>query len=387
MKYRKKVQTFAMAVVMVLGMCVFALAVAPDAGFTDVPDNAWYAEAVDYCRSQCWMGGTSATEFSPDEEMTRAMLAVVLYGRAGRPSVSGEDGFMDTESGKWYSDAVLWASQQGLITGYGNGIFGLSDPVSREQLVAILWRQEGSPESRGEADFADNALIEGWAVQAVVWARENHIIAGKEGNRFDPQGGASRAEVAVILANAAKTIWTEPTQEPVPEQSPEPEAQARVLVAYFSATNNTEGVANHIKAILGDSADLYEIVPETPYTSADLNYNTDCRANREQNDDSARPAISGSAANMEQYDVIFLGYPIWWGKAPKIIHTFLESYELDGKTIIPFCTSGSSGYNDSTIRPLASDAVWQTGRRFSGGASQSTVKDWIDSLNLEFSSQ
>ena len=131
-----------------------------------------------------------------------------------------------------------------------------------------------------------------------------------------------------------------------------------MLIAYFSATNNTEGIANHLDAIL--DADLYEIVPETPYTSADLNYNTDCRANREQNDASARPAISGSVDNMEQYDVIFLGYPIWRGQAPKIIYTFLESYDLSGKTIVPFCTSGSSGIGSSAtnLRTLASSATW-----------------------------
>lgn len=166
----------------------------------------------------------------------------------------------------------------------------------------------------------------------------------------------------------------------LPESGPR---RGRVLVACFSATNNTQGIAQHIQAVLGDEADLYEITPEVPYTSADLNYNTDCRANREQNDPTARPAISGSVDNMERYDVVFLGYPIWWGVAPKIIHTFLESYDFTGKTVIPFCTSGSSSYNDSTIKPLAPTADWRTGRRFSAGASRDTVEAWIDSLGLE----
>lgn len=184
-----------------------------------------------------------------------------------------------------------------------------------------------------------------------------------------------------------------PTETPIPaaENTPIPEEATpaedaplqagKVLVAYFSATGNTRPLAQAISDSLG--ADLYEIIPETPYTQDDLNYhNDDCRANQEQNDDAARPAISGSVENMQDYDVIFLGYPIWWGKAPKIIHTFLESYELDGITIIPFCTSASSGYDDSTIRPLAPDAVWQTGQRFSGGASRSTVESWVNSLGL-----
>jgi len=156
----------------------------------------------------------------------------------------------------------------------------------------------------------------------------------------------------------------------------------KVLIAYFSATNNTESIANHLNTIL--DADLYEIVPETPYTSADLNYTTDCRANREQNDSSARPAISGGVNMMEQYDVIFLGYPIWWGQAPKIISTFLESYDLSGKTIVPFCTSGSSGIGSSasTLHSLASAAVWMDGQRFSGSASRSAVENWVNGLGL-----
>ena len=154
------------------------------------------------------------------------------------------------------------------------------------------------------------------------------------------------------------------------------------LIAYFSATNNTESIANHLDAIL--DADLYEITPETPYTSADLNYNTDCRANREQNDAGARPAISGSVDNMEQYDVIFLGYPIWWGQAPKIIYTFLESYDLSGKTIVPFCTSGSSGIGSSAtnLQTLAGSAAWMDGQRFSGSASRSAVETWVNGLGL-----
>lgn len=384
MKNLKRRLALSMAFVMLLPLALTAFAAGEDAGFSDVPSDAWYAEAIAYCQEQGWMSGTSATEFSPAGETTRAVLAAVLYRKAGSPAVAGEDSFTDTESGKWYSPAVLWASQQGLITGYGNDVFGTNDPVSREQLVTILWRQEGSPDSQAGAAFADNGLIASWALQAVAWAKENNVISGRDGNRFDPKANANRAEVAAVLSNAAKTIWAEP--EPAP--APAPADGNKVLIAYFSATNNTEGVANHIKATLGEGADLYEIAPETPYTAADLNYgNSSCRANREQNDDSARPVISGSVENMEQYDVIFLGYPIWWGTAPKIVHTFLESYDFGGKTIIPFCTSASSGYSDGAIRPLAPDALWQTGRRFSGGASQSTVKSWIDSLNLELALQ
>ncbi len=167
---------------------------------------------------------------------------------------------------------------------------------------------------------------------------------------------------------------SEPRQEPT---------GSKILVAYFSATNNTEGVAQKLADGLG--ADLYEIVPEQPYTDEDLDYNSDCRANREQNDSTARPAISGTVDNMEQYDVVFLGYPIWWGEAPKIMSTFIESYDFSGKTIIPFCTSGSSrfGDSDSALRSAASGATWLDGHRFSAGASAEDVMAWADGLGIK----
>ena len=117
------------------------------------------------------------------------------------------------------------------------------------------------------------------------------------------------------------------------ESIPQTESNGGVLVAYFSATGNTEGSAQHLQAVLG--ADLYEIIPAKPYSDDDLDYNaSDCRANQEQNDPSVRPAIDGSVENMDSYDVILLGYPIWWGEAPRIISTFLESYDFTGKTLL-----------------------------------------------------
>ena len=127
-------------------------------------------------------------------------------------------------------------------------------------------------------------------------------------------------------------------------------------------------------------------MPEPPYTSDDLNYNdSSSRSSQEMDDPDARPAISGSVDNMEQYDVIFLGYPIWWGEAPRIINTFLEAYDLDGKTIAPFCTSASSpmGSSATKLQELTAGATWLEGQRFSGGASLDEVQSWVDSLNLK----
>lgn len=158
---------------------------------------------------------------------------------------------------------------------------------------------------------------------------------------------------------------------------------SKVLVAYFSATNTTEGVAEHIAN--GLNADLYEIIPEDPYTDADLNYNdNNSRSTIEMNDPSSRPAISGSVENMGQYDIVFIGYPIWWGEAPRIVSTFVESYDFSGKTVVPFCTSGGSGMGSSgaNLEELTSGATWMEGRRLNGSDSQDTVMEWVNSLGL-----
>ena len=157
----------------------------------------------------------------------------------------------------------------------------------------------------------------------------------------------------------------------------------KILVAYFSATGTTKGVAEHIAN--GLNADIYEIVPEDPYTDADLDYNdNNSRTTIEMNDPDARPAISGSVENMEQYDIIFVGYPIWWGEAPRIVSTFMESYDFSGKTIVPFCTSGGSGIGSSAsnLERLTSGATWLDGRRLNGSDSQDTVMEWVNSLDL-----
>lgn len=158
---------------------------------------------------------------------------------------------------------------------------------------------------------------------------------------------------------------------------------SNILVVYFSCTGTTEGAAKNIQNTLG--ADIYKIEPSEPYSSEDLNYNNNSsRANIEQSDSNARPSISGSIENLNKYDAIFLGYPIWHGKAPKIIYTFLESYNFSDKTIIPFCTSGGSGISgsESELHKLAENASWIEGRRLSGSDSETSIKNWLDTIDL-----
>lgn len=155
------------------------------------------------------------------------------------------------------------------------------------------------------------------------------------------------------------------------------------IVIYFSATGNTERIANMIGDVTKSS--VTRIIPANPYTDEDLNYsNDDCRANKEQNDDDARPEIENTIDNIESYDIIYLGYPIWWGDVPKIILTFLDTYDLSGKTIIPFCTSGSSDISTSvsTLRNYNSNINVLDGKRFSTFDDESDISSWINELDL-----
>lgn len=150
----------------------------------------------------------------------------------------------------------------------------------------------------------------------------------------------------------------------------------KVLVVYFSSTGTTKSAAKKVKTATGGT--LYRIKAAEPYTSADLGYdNDDCRANTEQRDGSVRPEIKGEVKNMKNYDVIFIGYPIWWGKEPMIIRTFLESYNLKGKTIVPFCTSGGSGISGSMkgIKASAKGAKVVKGKDLTDSSAES-VKNW-----------
>ena len=160
----------------------------------------------------------------------------------------------------------------------------------------------------------------------------------------------------------------------------EGENDTKTAVVYFSATGTTAEVAQMI-AKTTDAA-IFEIVPEEPYTSEDLAYNDDnCRANKEMTDDTARPAISEDLSAVSEYGVIYLGYPVWWGTAPRIIQTFLENYNLSEATVYTFCTSGGSGIEKSVgdLKELYPDVNIVSGKRFTG-AAETDVSAWIDSL-------
>ena len=155
----------------------------------------------------------------------------------------------------------------------------------------------------------------------------------------------------------------------------------KIAVVYFSATGTTNKVAEMIKD--DTNADLFEIIPKQKYTSEDLNYgDKNTRATKEQNDENARPEIENNI-DLSNYDVVFLGYPIWWGNVPKIVLSFMDNTNLDGKTIIPFCTSGSSGIStsESTLKTYKKNIKWIEGKRFSSSTTNDVIADWIKGLD------
>ena len=183
-----------------------------------------------------------------------------------------------------------------------------------------------------------------------------------------------------------------PTEQPessstAPAES-EPETQpetGKTLVVYYSASGNTERVAKDIAEAAG--ADLFEIVPTEVYTSEDLNWtNSDSRVSREHDDESLRdvPLTTTEVPDWDSYDTVFIGYPIWWGIAAWPVDTFVKNNDFTGKTVIPFATSSSSGMGQSgtLLSEMAGTGDWQDGQRFSSGASQSDVADWVSGLGL-----
>jgi hypothetical protein len=154
------------------------------------------------------------------------------------------------------------------------------------------------------------------------------------------------------------------------------------LVVYFSATGTTKKVAQKIAAI--EDADLYEIEAADPYSDEDLDWNdTDSRSTKEQNDSSARPKIASKPVDLSGYSRIYVGYPIWWGEEPRIMDTFVESYDFGDAEVIPFCTSSSSGIGRSgkNLADLAKGGNWRDGSRFSGSVSEGDLKSWIKDLH------
>ena len=180
--------------------------------FSDVSSSAWYAEAVNYVYENGLMTGISSTQFAPNNTLTRAMVVQTLYAMANKPAVSGSENFTDVSSGDWFADAVTWASANGIVSGYNATQFAPNDPLTREQLALILY---GYAQMRGYnttqsgtsiQKFTDYGSISAWALEAMDWAVNAGLLSGKGNGVLDPTGTATRAEVAQILMNFSETV-------------------------------------------------------------------------------------------------------------------------------------------------------------------------------------
>ena len=177
--------------------------------FTDVSDTNWAADAIAFASSHELMNGIGGGAFDPKASMTRGMLAMVLHNLENNQDADTNTVFSDVRDDAWYADAIQWAAGKGIVNGYPDGSFAPKEPISREQLAVMLYRYAGSPEVSGtELDFTDADKISGYAKEAMAWAVENHILQGKGNGVLDPKGDATRAETAQMLLNfVTNVIW------------------------------------------------------------------------------------------------------------------------------------------------------------------------------------
>ena len=234
------------------------------------------------------------------------------------------------------------------------------------------------------AACGNNAQTEAKETQAVA-EEQKEAAENTSAEQETKQEEAAPTETEPAAEAPSAETEAEPAAEaPAAEpesDAPAPAAHSDVLVAYFSATGTTKGVAEKIASVTG--GDLYEILAAQPYTEDDLNYNDDSsRSTTEQNDKNVRPEIGSEDISLEGYTTLYLGFPIWWGEEPRILDTFVEKYNFEGITVIPFCTSGGSGIGRSgpNMEALAGTGTWLEGERFDGGVSEADLQSWIDGL-------
>lgn len=380
---KQKLLSMLLATAMAFSVAVPTLA----ADYSDVASVTWYADAVADMTARGLMNGVGGDRFDPSGTFTRAQLATVLYRMAGSPAVTGEDSFTDTEDNAWYTNAVTWAEQNKVVNGIDNGQFGPKSATTQEQLVTMLYRDAGEPESSTATDAS------GWAAKAVGWARTEGFVGGSE-LAFAPTADANRAQIAVIISRYLKAN----TQEnPVA-------AAKKALVVYFSAADNDGidavssatvvahegkdyGSAQLAAKFVGDytGADVSAIVTEQSYPAE---YNAMADMAKAQRDNNERPALTSRIENLDDYDTAFMVYPVWWYTVPMPIYSLLDEYDFSGKTIIPVITHAGSrdGGTLSVLRgeepnaTVLDDAFVSAA---SGIAGQKTaVESWLDGLAL-----
>ncbi|BDZ80771.1 flavodoxin [Claveliimonas bilis] len=215
----------------------------------------------------------------------------------------------------------------------------------------------------------------------LIGAASVSLLAGCGSNTSDTQADSEDAAQTESSDNTAQAD----EQESAEDNEDSSSGSGKVLVVYYSATGNTEEVANYIADTTG--GDLFELEPVEPYTDDDLNWSDDnSRVSQEHEDESLRDVelVSTDVENWDSYDTVFIGYPIWWGIATWPVDSFVENNDFTGKTVIPFCTSASSGIGDSgqLLEEMAGTGDWQEGERFRSGADEADVQEWVNGLGL-----
>ena len=229
------------------------------------------------------------------------------------------------------------------------------------------------------------AILMGMMAAVSLTACDSGSTASSGGSDSSSAAESSAAESS-SSASSSETVPEEPVSEAEPSASAGGEdASGGTLVVYFSATGNTEEAAGYIASLTG--GDLFELEPVEPYTSEDLNYSDDnSRVSLEYADESLREVelAADTVENWDDYDTVFIGYPIWWGIAAWPVDNFIEANDFTGKTVIPFCTSSSSGMGQSgeLLAEMAGTGEWLEGQRFSSRVSEADVEEWLSGLGL-----
>lgn len=327
-----------------------------------------------------------------------------------------------TQPVKWSSsdEEVAKVSDKGVVTARGKGKATITAKSGNEKArvrVTVIEKTVKttkvilSPSATLKLNIGEKTTLKATvkpknSTQSVKWSSSDEKVArvsgkgvvtamGKGTAVITAKSGAKKARVKVrvrgpVQPDPTVTATAEPTvtdmPEPVITVVPDPTATEKpaaekVLVAYFSCTGTTGGVARKLANVTG--GDLYEIVPAEPYTAEDLDYgDRSNRATYEQDHPDSRPKIGSERVDLAGYTTLYLGYPIWWGMAPRILCTFVESYDFTGITVIPFCTSGSSGIgaSGSDLAKLAGAGDWLNGARHSGSISESALRDWVNGM-------
>ena len=187
----KKLRSILSMILVVAAMLTYSVTALAASGFSDVSEGAYYAEAVTYASENGLISGTAPEQFSPDMTLSRGMLATMLWRNEGQPQVAPST-FSDVKSESYYANAIGWAAENGIVSGYGENRFGPDDPVERQQFVTMLYRyadyKGDSIDTANNISFTDSSEIADYAKSAVAWAQENDIVSGKSENRFDPAG-------------------------------------------------------------------------------------------------------------------------------------------------------------------------------------------------------